>query len=136
MGNKNKPLSSRDKSSKDSKSKKDKGDGGSPKAEIVVRLDDKQAAKSLKSAKVITVQDLARQTGVKISAANAYLRQAAKNGTVKRVGGYSGHRIYQQVQSDSAQSKPTSAPPPKSSAPSTAAPPPPPPPPSSDVPPS
>ena len=95
MGTKNKPLSSQDKS-KESKSKKDRSEGGGgPKAEITVKLTEKQATKFLNSAKVITVQELARQTGVKISAANAFLAEAARNGTIKTVGGYSGHRIYQ-----------------------------------------
>ena len=71
--------------------KGDKSEGGSPKADITVMLTEQQASKALKGAKVITVQELARQTGVKISAANAFLKNAAKNGTVKVVGGYSGH---------------------------------------------
>ena len=104
-GTKNKSPAQKDKSqSSDSKkpgSKKgkkgDKVEGGSPKAEIVVTLTDQQASKFLKAAKVITVQELARQTGVKISAANAYLRQSLKNGTVKKVGGHSGHVVYQPV---------------------------------------
>ena len=58
-----------------------------------------QAMKIIKNAKVVTIQELARQTGVKISAANAFLRDATKKGTVKRVGGYSGHYIYQAVSS-------------------------------------
>lgn len=77
------------------KGKKDKGEGGSPKAEITVTLSEQQAMKIIEKSKVITIQDLARQTGVKISAANAFLRDATKRGIVKRVGGYSGHYIYQ-----------------------------------------
>ncbi len=96
---KNKPAASKDKPNKaKSKGKKDKGEGGgSPKAEITVILKEEQAAKILKNSKVITVQELARQTGVKISAANAFLKQATKSGLVKIVGGNSGHRIYQPV---------------------------------------
>ena len=75
--------------------KDDKDEGRSPRAEIRVILTDEQAMKILKNSKVITVQDLARQTGVKVSTANAYLRKSLQNGTVKRVGGYSGHHIYQ-----------------------------------------
>ena len=100
MGTKNKPLSSRDKPKdpKGAKSKKDKGEGGgSPRVEITVTLSEGQAAKALKGARVITVQDLARQTGVKISAANAFLKNASEKGLVKKVGGYSGHHIYQPV---------------------------------------
>jgi small subunit ribosomal protein S25e len=42
---------------------------------------------------------MARQTGVKISAANAFLIESTKKGIVKRVGGYSGHHLYQAVSS-------------------------------------
>lgn len=83
-------------SSKDSKKgKKDKGESGPKKAEITVMLNEQQAMKVIQHSKVITVQDLARQTGVKISAANAFLRESTSKGTVKRVGGYSGHHLYQ-----------------------------------------
>ena len=85
---------------KDSKKgKKDKGEGGPAKAEITVIVNEQQAMKIIQNAKVVTVQELARQTGVKISAANAFLRESTKKGTVKRVGGYSGHHIYQAVSS-------------------------------------
>ncbi len=102
-GSKNKSPAQKEKSqdSKKTDSKKgkkgDKSEGGSVKADIRVTLTEQQAAKALKSSKVITVQELARQTGVKISAANAFLKEAAKKGTVKKVGGYSGHHIYQPV---------------------------------------
>ena len=77
--------------------KKDKSEEGSSKAEISVILSDEQAMKFIKNAKAITIQELARQTGVKISAANAYLKKLAKEGSVKRIGGHSGHHIYQPV---------------------------------------
>ena len=87
-------------SSKDSKKgKKDKGEGGPKKAEITVMVNEQQAMKIIQNSKVITVQDLARQTGVKISAANAFLRKSAEEGTIKRVGGYSGHHLYQSASS-------------------------------------
>ena len=77
--------------------KKDKGEGESQKAEISVILKEESAMKVIKGAKVITVQELARQTGVKISAANAFLRKSVQQGTIKKVGGHSGHHIYQPV---------------------------------------
>jgi small subunit ribosomal protein S25e len=91
----------KDKSSgtKDTKKKKDKGEGGPKKAEIVVIVNEQQALKIIQNSKVITVQDLARQTGVKISAANAFLKDSTNKGIVKRVGGYSGHHLYQSVSS-------------------------------------
>ncbi|MCE2615072.1 MAG: MarR family transcriptional regulator [Nitrosopumilus sp. (ex Thoosa mismalolli)] len=103
MGGAKKPTAAKtDKpsGSKDSKKgKKDKGEGGPKKAEITVMVNEQQAMKIIQGAKVITVQDLARQTGVKISAANRFLKESAEKGTVKRVGGYSGHHLYQVVSS-------------------------------------
>ena len=78
-------------------SKKDKSDGGSSKAEITVIVNEEQAMKFIKSAKVITVQELARQLGVKISATNAYLKKLSEEGTIKKIGGFSGHHIYQPI---------------------------------------
>ena len=81
------------------KGKKDKGEGGPKKAEITVVLSDKEALKIIQNSKAITVHDLARQTGVKISAANVYLKEALKKGIIKKAGGFSGHYIYQPVSS-------------------------------------
>ena len=81
------------------KGKKDKGESGPKKAEITVALSDKDASKIIQSSKVITVHDLARQTGVKISAANSYLKEALNKGTIRKMGGFSGHYIYQPVSS-------------------------------------
>jgi small subunit ribosomal protein S25e len=74
---------------------KKKEEGSSSKAEISVIVNEEQAMKIIKSAKVLTVQDLARQLGVKISASNAFLKKLLNDGKVKRVGGFSGHHIYQ-----------------------------------------
>ena len=102
MGGAKKPTTAKkDKpdTKKDFKKKKDKGDGGPRKAEITVMVNEQQAMKIIQNSKVVTVQDLARQTGVKISAANAFLRKSTKKGIVKRVCGYSGHHLYQVVSS-------------------------------------
>ncbi len=106
MGGAKKPTAAKkDKPSKDTpkkdskKGKKDKGEGGPKRAEIIVTVNEQQAMKIIQNSKVFTVQDLARQTGVKISAANAFLRESANKGTIKRVGGYSGHHLYQVVSS-------------------------------------
>jgi len=103
MGGAKKPTAAnKDKSAntKDpKKGKKDKGESGPKKAEITVMVNEQQALKIIQSSKVVTIQDLARQTGVKISAANAFLREATNKGIVKRVGGYSGHYLYQAVSS-------------------------------------
>ena len=64
------------------------------KTNISVIIDENQAMNFIKGAKVFTVQELSRQTNVKISAANALLQKLLQKGSVKRVGGYSGHHIY------------------------------------------
>ncbi len=88
------------KDGKDSKkSRKDRGESGPRKAEITVMVNETEAIKIIKNSKVVTVHDLARQTGVKVSAANAFLIESTKKGLVKRIGGYSGHYIYQTVSS-------------------------------------
>ena len=95
MGSKNKSVSSSEKSQggKD-KTKKDKKDH-SDKKEVAVFINEDEASKIIKSSKAITIQDLAKQTNVKISTANAFLKKALSEGTVKIVGGFSGHYIYQ-----------------------------------------
>ncbi|PIW32003.1 MAG: 30S ribosomal protein S25, partial [Nitrosopumilales archaeon CG15_BIG_FIL_POST_REV_8_21_14_020_37_12] len=50
------------------KSRKDKGEGGPSKAEITVVVNEQQVMKYIQGAKVVTIHDLARQAGVKISA--------------------------------------------------------------------
>ncbi|HUU48209.1 MAG TPA: MarR family transcriptional regulator [Nitrosopumilaceae archaeon] len=81
------------------KSKKEKGESGPKKAEITVLLNEQEATKIIQRSKVITTHDLARQTGVKVSAANVFLKESLKKGIIKRVGGFSGHYIYQPVSS-------------------------------------
>jgi len=100
-GAKKPTTANKDKSagSKDTKRKKDKGEGGPKKAEITVMVNEQQALKIIQNSKVVTVQDLARQTGVKISAANAFLKESTSKGIVKKVGGYSGHHLYQTISS-------------------------------------
>ncbi len=103
-GSKNKSPAQKEKSQKSEAEKKggtkkkgkDKSKG-EPKSEISVIVNEPQAMKFIKSSKVVTVQELSRQTGVKISAANAFLLKLLQKGDVKRVGGYSGHHIYQPI---------------------------------------
>ena len=98
MGNKNKSVSSNEKSQKpkEGKGKKDKKNPNEKK-EIAVFINEQQAAKIVGSAKVITVQELARQTGVKISTANVFLKKSLADGSIKKVGGFSGHYVYQSL---------------------------------------
>jgi len=64
---------------------------------LSVIIDESKATKYINAAKVITVQDLARQTEVKISEANSFLQKLLKEGTVKRIGGFSGHHLYKSI---------------------------------------
>lgn len=98
MASKNRPAAAQDKRRESKDGKKDKSQGQF-KAEITVTLTHEQASRFVKNAKVITAQELAKQTGVKISAANKYLKASVTDGTIKRVGGYSGHWLYQPVSS-------------------------------------
>ena len=97
MGSKNKSVSSSEESqnTKD-KSKKDKKDA-SEKRDVAVFINEDEANKIIKSSKAITIQELAKQTNVKISTANAFLKKAVEQGSVKKVGGFSGHYIYQPI---------------------------------------
>ncbi len=103
-GSKNKSPAQKEKSQKEEADKKAGGkkkdkdkSKGEPKSEVSVIVNEPQAMKFIKSSKVVTVQELSRQTGVKISAANAFLLKLMQKGELKRVGGYSGHHIYQPV---------------------------------------
>ena len=98
VGNKNKSLSSNEKSQKpkDGKGKKDKK-STSEKKEISVFINEQEADKIVKSAKVITIHELAKQANVKISTANVFMKKSLANGDVRKVGGFSGHYVYQSV---------------------------------------
>ena len=95
MANKNKSVSSKDKpgKTKDGKAKKYKKPN-TEKKEVAVEINENDATKIVQNSKVITIHDLARQTNVKISTANAFIKKLVENGTVKRVGGFSGHHVY------------------------------------------
>ena len=79
MGSKNKSVSSSEKSQggKDAKAKKEKKD----------HTDKKDVAGFINE----------EQTNVKISTANAFLKKALDQGVIKKIGGFSGHYIYQPV---------------------------------------
>ena len=99
-GSKNKSAAQKEKSQKKDagtkKSKKsDKKDETKTKTSVVI--DEGKATKYVNDAKVITVKDLARQTDVKISEANSFLQKLLKNGTIERIGGFSGHHLYKSV---------------------------------------
>ena len=99
-GSKNKSPAQKDKSQKkdvDPKKSKKSEKSNVVKTGLSVVIDECKATKYINTAKVFTVQDLARQTEVKISEANSFLQKLLKEGTVKRIGGFSGHHLYKSV---------------------------------------
>jgi small subunit ribosomal protein S25e len=107
-GVKKKPLGSSDKTTsttttpgpagdiKTAKKEDPKKTGAKPqqKQKLSVFIEEPQGMRALQSMRAITIQSLARTTGVKISVANAFIKSLEGKGLVKRVGGYSGHRVY------------------------------------------
>ena len=99
-GSKNKSPAQKEKAQqkKDADQKKGKkSKSEDSKTEISVLINESQALKYIKSTNVITAHDLARNTSVKISTANSFLQKSLDKGIVKRIGGFSGHHIYQTV---------------------------------------
>ena len=99
-GSTNKSPAQKEKSQKgDAETKKSKKSekSNTTKTKLSVIMDESKATKYINDAKVITVQDLARQTETKISVANSYLQKLLNDGVVERIGGFSGHHIYKSV---------------------------------------
>ena len=96
-GSKNKTPAQKEKSQKKDTTKKSKKTEKKDEVKTSVIIDEGKATKYINDAKVITAQDLARQTDVKISEANSFLRKLLKSGTVERIGGFSGHHLYKSV---------------------------------------
>ena len=100
-GSKNKSPAQKEKSQKrDSESKNTKKtEKGKPKStqNVTVITDESQASNYIKNAKVITTHDFAKHMGVKVSTANSYLKKSLSSGSIKKIGGFSGHIIYQPV---------------------------------------
>lgn len=69
------------------------------KAKLSVFLEEEIGMQTISSMKAITIHELARNAGVKISVANAFIKSLESKGIVKYVGGYSGHRVYQLIKS-------------------------------------
>ena len=96
-GSKNKSPAQKEKSQKKDTTKKSKKTEKKDEVKTSVIIDEGKATKYINDAKVITAQDLARQTDVKISEANSFLQKLLKSGTVERIGGFSGHHLYKSV---------------------------------------
>tara|TARA_Y100000758_G_scaffold170441_1_gene121145 strand:+ start:293 stop:598 length:306 start_codon:yes stop_codon:yes gene_type:complete len=96
-GSKNKSPAQKEKSqSKDTKDKKPKKSERNTASTSVI-INESKATKYINESKIITVQGLARQIDVKISTANSFLQKLLGDGTIKRIGGYSGHHLYKSV---------------------------------------
>ena len=97
-GSKNKSPAQKEKSQgKDVKDKKSKKSEKSNATTTSVIINESKATKYINEAKVITVQDLARQIDVKISVANSFLQKLLADGAVKTNGVFSGHHLYKSV---------------------------------------
>ena len=97
-GSKNKSPAQKEKSQgKDVKDKKSKKSEKSNTTTTSVNINESKATKYINESKIITVQGLARQIDVKISIANSFLQKLLADGTVKRIGGFSGHHLYKSV---------------------------------------
>ena len=98
-GSKNKSPAQKEKTQKKSTEDKKTSKSSKEKRTSVdtVNINESKAVNYIKNSKVITIHGLARETNVKISTANAFLKKLHENGSVTRVGGFSGHHIYAPV---------------------------------------
>ena len=67
------------------------------KQKLAVLVDESQGMKVIQNMKAITIQSVARNAGVKISVANAFVKSLEAKGMIRTVGGYSGHKIYEMI---------------------------------------
>lgn len=105
-GNKKKPIGSSDKTTqmgpggaeiKPAAEEKKKTPKPQQRQRLAVMVEEPAGMKAIQGMKSITTQALARNIGVKISVASAFIRSLEQKGVIKFVGGYSGHRVYQMV---------------------------------------
>jgi small subunit ribosomal protein S25e len=72
-------------------------DRGTQKQKLAVFVEESQGRKTLQGMKAITAQGFAKASGVKISAANSFIKSLELKGVLTSVGGYSGHRVYKLI---------------------------------------
>ena len=72
-------------------------DRGTQKQKLAVFVEESQGRKTLQSMKAITAQGFAKASGVKISAANSFIKSLELKGVLTSIGGYSGHRVYKLI---------------------------------------
>ena len=92
-GSKNKSPAQKEKTQKKGSAEEKKTSKSSKEKRVshdTVNIDESQAA-------LVTAHGLARETNVKISIANAYIKKSVQDGVLKRTSGFSGHHIYQPV---------------------------------------
>jgi len=105
-GAKKKPIAKTDKSqnkqdeSKKTEEKKSgKGDKSIQQQKLqsisIPKLDDNQVAKAFGGMKAITIYKAAKVLNVNTSIASTFLKSLESRSTIKRVGGYSGHYVWQ-----------------------------------------
>ena len=83
---------------KSKKAMKADSEGGIKKPTIrSILQENDETMKIILGSKAITIYELARKTGVKVSAVNKLIRKLENEKKIKRVGGFSGHRVYQPV---------------------------------------
>jgi small subunit ribosomal protein S25e len=90
------PVAEAKKDTREDNTKKPE-DRGKQKQRLSVFVEESQGRKVLEGMKAITVQGLARATGIKISVANSFIKSLESRGIVENVGGYSGHRVYKLI---------------------------------------
>jgi small subunit ribosomal protein S25e len=76
------------------KGKKEKEKTIPEKEKVSVFLSDDIGLRAINNMKAIMASELARNTGVKISVANTFIRSLESKGKIEFVGGYSGHKVY------------------------------------------
>ena len=101
-GNKKKPTQSNTSKAQDNKEvkreeSKKPSSKNQQKQKLSVFIDENQGLKAINSMKSITTHGLARNLGVKISVANNFIKNLENKNLVKNIGGYSGHRVYQNI---------------------------------------
>ena len=104
-GNKKKPAEASDKGAQtgpgqtEVKSAADRKAGSKPqqKQKLAVTIEEAQGMRAIQGMKAITTQGVARNIGVKISVANAFIKSLEAKGIISAEGGYSGHRVYQVI---------------------------------------
>ena len=105
-GAKKKPIAKTDKfqnkqdeSKKTEEKKSGKGDKSIQQQKLqsisIPKLDDNQVAKAFGGMKAITIYKAAKVLNVNTSIASTFLKSLESRSTIKRVGGYSGHYVWQ-----------------------------------------